>query len=77
VSSPDNSRLFTGASTSNVTVNDNNLLDLGLDFTAEVWIHPTATACDQNKTFIGKEYSFLFAMCNTAISYAIRGTSQT
>jgi hypothetical protein len=77
VSATDNSRLFTGASTSNITVNDNNLLDLGLDFTAEVWIHPTATGCDQNKTFLGKESAFLFAMCNNFISYAIRGTPQT
>ncbi len=77
VGSTDNSRLFNGTSTSNVTVNDNNLIDLGLDFTAEAWIYPTATACDAHKVFIGKENSFLFAMCNNSISYAIMGTGGT
>jgi hypothetical protein len=66
---------FTGGSTSKVTVNDNNALDMNMDLTAEAWIYPTVTSCSGNKTFMGKENSYLFAVCNNFISFALRGIS--
>jgi hypothetical protein len=69
------SMLFTGGSTSKVTVNDNNALDMNLDLTAEAWIYPTVTDCTGHHTFIGKENSYLFAVCNNVISFALRGIS--
>jgi hypothetical protein len=75
VDSTNRARYFTGTSTSTVTVADNNLLDFGLDFTTEAWIHPTVTDCSGNHVFMGKENSFLFAICNNFISYALMGTN--
>jgi hypothetical protein len=66
---------FTGGSTSKVTVNDNNALDMNMELTAEAWIYPTDTSCSGNKTFMGKENSYLFAVCNNFISFALRGIS--
>ncbi|MSZ55869.1 MAG: hypothetical protein F2594_00900, partial [Actinobacteria bacterium] len=62
------SMYFTGGSTSKVTVADNNALDMNMDLTAEAWIYPTDTSCSGNKTFMGKENSYLFAVCNNFIS---------
>ena len=74
VDSTNRARLFGGTSASTVTVADNNLLDFGLDFTAEAWIHPTVTDCTGNHVFMGKENSFLFGVCNNFISYALMGS---
>ena len=75
VDSTNRSMQFTGGSTSKVTVNDNNALDMNMDLTAEAWIYPTDTSCSGYKTFMGKENSYLFAVCNNVISFALRGIS--
>jgi len=75
VNSSDRSRRFTGVSTSNVSVTDNALIDFTTDITAEAWIYPTVTDCSGNHVFMGKEESYLFAVCSNFISFAFRGIS--
>jgi outer membrane protein OmpA-like peptidoglycan-associated protein len=66
---------FAGTAASKVTIPDNNLIDLNMDLTAEAWIYPTVTDCTGNHVFMGKENSYLFAVCNNFISFAFRGIS--
>ncbi|MFZ4111685.1 MAG: YDG domain-containing protein, partial [Ilumatobacteraceae bacterium] len=75
IDSTNRSMQFAGTSESRVTIPDNNLIDFGMDLTAEAWIYPTDTSCSGNKTFMGKENSYLFAVCNNFISFALRGIS--
>ena len=75
VSAINRSMQFAGTAASKVTIPDNNLIDLNMDLTAEAWIYPTVTDCTGNHVFMGKENSYLFAVCNNFISFAFRGIS--